>query len=277
MYKICDLHTHSTFSDGTCTPTEIINAAIDIGLSAVALCDHNTIDGVPEFLAAAEGKDIEAIAGAEFSVDFNGTELHLLGLNIPQKSFSSVTQLMESVNRKKEESNIALVTSLNKAGYFIDYAAIKEKTPNGKINRAHIAKALMEKGYVTSMEEAFVTLLSPEQGHYQEPQRLTVWEMIDFLLSIDAIPVLAHPFLNLSESELKEFLPLAKQRGLIGMECFYSRYDEETTKKSIELANINNLKPSGGSDFHGTNKPDIHLGFGEGNLKIPYDLVAAFK
>lgn len=270
MKHVCDLHTHSVFSDGTFTPTEIIDTAINTGLSAVALCDHNTVDGLPEFLSAAANKNIEAVAGAEFSVDFEGTELHLLGLFIPEKYFPQVCDLMNDVNKRKEQSNIALVESLNQAGYLIDYQTIKSGSPNGKINRAHIAAELTKKGYTDSITQAFESLLSPSAGHYTEPQRLTVWETIDFIKSINAAPVLAHPFLNLSENKLTEFLPTAKARGLIGMECCYSLYDTETTSKSLMLANSYGLKCSGGSDFHGQNKPDIKLGSGKGNLRIPY-------
>lgn len=277
MEKLCDLHTHSVFSDGTYTPAEIIDEAIKTGLSAVALCDHNAVDGLPDFLKAAEGKDITAVPGAEFSVDFGGKELHLLGLFIPCEAFGKISDLMKDVNKRKEESNIKLIKSLNRAGYRIDYNALKNSTPNGKFNRAHVAAALTEKGYVKSRKEAFARLLSPEAGHYVEPERLNVWQMIDFINDIGAVAVLAHPFLNLSEEELAEFLPKAEKRGLAGMECLYSLYTPETTEKAFLLAEKAGLKMSGGSDFHGANKPDISLGTGKGNLKIPYEWAEELK
>lgn len=277
MNSICDLHTHSIFSDGTYSPSEIINEAVRIGLSAVALCDHNTVDGLPEFLSAASGKPIEAIAGAEFSVDYEGTELHLLGLFIPAEYFEHVSRLMLDVNNRKEESNLALIDSLNRSGFSLNYATIKARTPNGKVNRAHIAAELTNLGYTASVEEAFDTLLSPAAGHYTEPKRLTVWEALDFVSSINAVPVIAHPFLNLTEARLNEFLPLAKKAGLKGMECYYSKYDAATTAKSLQIANSFGLKVSGGSDFHGSNKPGIFLGHGKNNLSIPYECVLALK
>ncbi len=275
--KTCDLHTHSIYSDGTYTPEEIIDSAVNIGLSAVALCDHNTVDGLHDFLAAANNKNIQPIAGAEFSVDYNGTELHLLGLYIPEKNFDKVADLMNDVNEKKRQSNIALIESLNRAGYKIHYDTIKGSTPNGKFNRAHIAAELTKKGYTSSIKEAFDTLLSPSSGHYKEPQRLCLFEMIDFIKSIGATPVLAHPFLNLTKDELEILLPLAKKQGLVGMECYYSLYSTTATKEAVELAKEFELKYSGGSDFHGENKPDIKLGIGKGKLKIPYDWAIALK
>jgi len=271
MKKLCDLHTHSTFSDGTFTPEEIIEAAIRSNLSAIALCDHNTVDGIPRFLNAAKGKQIDAVAGCEFSVDFEGTELHMLGLFIPEIYLNDVSSLMTEINQRKELSNIELVNSLSKIGITLNYDEIKNATPTGKVNRAHIAASLTEKGYTKSVKEAFASLLSPAAGHYKEPKRLTVWEIIDFIVSIKATPVLAHPFLNLSSHQLEAFLPKAKECGVVGMECLYSLYDEPTTLSALDLTKRFGLKPSGGSDFHGAIKPDIKLGIGKGNLTIPYE------
>ncbi len=274
---LCDLHTHSVFSDGTYTPAEIIAEAEKQGLSSVALSDHNTVDGLSNFLNAAENSKVNAIAGAEFSVDYGGTELHLLGLFIRPEYFSQVSALMKEVNALKEQSNIELVASLKKNGYDIDYEEIKQKNPCSKINRAHIAAELTEKGYVSSKNEAFGGLLSPEGGHYKEPQRLTVFEMIKFLRSIKAAPVLAHPLLNLSKERLKKFLPPARLAGLIGMECIYSTYSDADAEFSLNLIKEQGLLPSGGSDFHGKNKPDILLGKGSGNLQIPNDWAEAIR
>ena len=275
--KTCDLHTHSVYSDGTLTPNEIIELALNKGLSAVALTDHNTVDGLIEFASSAESKDIEAVLGAEFSVDYNGTELHLLGLFIPKTALEKITNLMSEAVARKEQSNIELIASLNRAGYKIDFEKIKASTPNGKFNRAHIAKELTALGYTKSKEEAFATVLSKDGGHYIEPKRITVFEMLSVLKDVGAVSVLAHPFLNLTKSELESFLPKAKESGLVGMECLYSEYDEEQTKQSFALADKFGLKYSGGSDIHGANKPKISLGTGMGNLEIPYSYAENLK
>ena len=271
----CDLHTHSVFSDGTYTPAEIIEGAMSAGLSAIALTDHNTVDGLLDFVSAAHGKNIYIVPGAEFSVDYNGTELHILGLFIPPEHFGKVSDLMTSVNKRKEESNIMLIDSLNRAGYCLDYEKIKSSTPNGRINRAHIAAAMMQNGYISSVKEGFETVLSKTAGYYIEPTRLSAEKAIDFINSIGAVPVLAHPFLNLNEQELVCFLSTVK--GLAGMECYYSDYNEETTNASVRIANEFGLICSGGSDFHGMTKPDIKLGVGKGNLKIPHEWYLELK
>ena len=212
MERVCDLHVHSHFSDGSLSPAELIAAARKAGLSALALTDHNTVDGLPDFLAAAEGTGIEAIAGAEFSVDLDGTELHLLGLFIPKEYFGQVSELMRAVLTRKEECYRNLLTALKKDGITLDYDALCSKTPRGRINRAHVALALLEGGYVSSAKEAFSTLLSPTGGYYREPRRESVWDILGFLQEIRAASVLAHPFLNISAERLSHFLPEAKRR-----------------------------------------------------------------
>lgn len=277
MEKICDLHTHSIFSDGTWTPSELIDGAINAGISALALTDHNTVEGLPHFIDAAAGKDIEAVLGCEFSVDYEEKELHMLGLFIDPKYFPQITDMMNDVMARKEKSNIDLVESLTKAGIILDYDKIKGATPSGKVNRAHIASAMLENGYVGSVKEAFSRYLKPELGFYKEPKRLSVWETIDYIQSIGAVSVLAHPFLQLDEEGLVKFLPKAKEHGLVGMECYYSTNDEKQTADSLRIADAFGLLYSGGSDFHGTRKPDIELGVGKGNLRIPYDWCLALK
>ena len=171
MSVFCDLHNHSTYSDGTNTPTELVAIAEKAGLGAIALTDHNTVAGLPEFLAAAEGKSVRAIAGTEFSTDYKGTELHILGLFLRPEHFAPVTARLEDFHRKKEQSNLDLVDKLNAAGYEIDYEKIKNSTPKGQVNRALIAAELTRLGYTESIQAAFKKLLSPKCGYYIPPTR----------------------------------------------------------------------------------------------------------
>jgi len=277
MKKYCDLHTHSVFSDGTWTPSQIIEKAGSLGLSSVALCDHNTVGGLPDFLKAAEGKDIEAVCGCEFSVDYEGRELHLLGLFIRPERFSDVSALMDSVIARKEQSNIDLVSKLNNAGYAVDYDKIKAENPGATINRAHIARELTRLHYTTSVSEAFSTLLSPAAGFYVEPERLTVWQVIEFICSIGAVPVLAHPFLELNELELREFLTKAAPFGLCGIEAEYPLFDSEERALLRDIAKDFGILTSGGSDFHGETKPDTHIGIGTGDLRVPNEWMNELK
>lgn len=277
MERLCDLHTHSTYSDGTYSPRQLIKAAEEAGLAAIVLSDHNNVSGLPEFLAAAEETAVEAVGGVELSTDYGGTELHILGLYIDEQYFDDINAMMLNYKYRKEESNIQLVEALRGAGYDLDYSAIRDKTPGGQVNRALIAAALTEKGYTTSIKDAFSRLLSEKNGFYHPPKRISTFDAIAYLRSIGAVTILAHPLLNLTEEALEEFLPQAKGTGLDGMETRYSTYDDRERSIAVSLADRYGLLHSGGSDFHGANKPDISLGIGKGDLVVPVTFLEAIK
>lgn len=272
----CDLHTHSNFSDGTYSPAQLIEAAKALGLQAIALTDHNTVAGLPDFVAAGQGSGLEAVPGCEFSTDYRGTELHILGLYLTPAHYQTVTDLLEEAQREKEKSNIDLVAALNAAGYELDYEAICA-TCNGQINRAHIAAAMVEKGYFADMQACFRGVLSAKHGFYRQPKRIDAYDCIRFIKSLGAVAVLAHPFLNLDEAALRAFLPKAVEAGLDGMEVAYSKYSPETTATAVAVADAFGLCYAGGSDFHGGNKPDIRLGTGRGDLRIPLTWLEKLK
>lgn len=269
MERYCDLHTHSVFSDGTYTPAQLLEEAEQKNLTAIALTDHNTVAGLPDFLAAAAGKAVEAVPGVEFSTDYNGTELHILALFLKPEYFSQVMELMEDYHRRKDQSNADLVAALNRVGYRLDYEKIKASTPEGQVNRALIAAELTSLGYTESIQDAFKKLLSPKHGYYTPPRRHTPKEMLGIIRDLGAVSVLAHPYLNLKQEQLCPFLEQAVGQGLMGMEVYYSTYNEATTALAKDTAAAFGLLKSGGSDFHGTNKPDIRLGEGRGGLRVP--------
>ena len=267
--EVCDLHAHSNCSDGTLTPAALASAAKEAGLSAIALTDHNTVAGLEEFIKAAHEADIEAVPGVEISTEYEGVELHILGLYIPENTFCKVEEYVAQYNLRKEKSNRALIARLCEAGYLLDYEEIAGATPDGHINRAHIAKALLDKGYVGSVKEAFSSLLKEGKGFYVPPERIGALDAVAFLKSVGAVPVWAHPFLQMDEDDARKFLAEAVPVGLAGMETRYSLYDTETEAAADRLIKEFNVLPSGGSDFHGEVKPDIKLGVGKGNLQIP--------
>lgn len=276
MEPICDLHTHSYFSDGSLSPTELIHQAEQAGLSAIVLSDHNTVAGVPEFLQAAEGKAIEAVPGIEFSTEYQGTELHILALYIKPCHYDAVTAVVQAFLQRKDKSNEDLIRQLKQAGVDLDYEKIKESAA-GSINRAVIGGEMVRLGYCESVKQAFSEWLSPKRGYYVPPLRPDVFETIAFIKSIGAVAVLAHPFLNLDEQQLRQFLPNAVKAGLDGMEVFYSVYSPETTALARQIAGEFGILESGGSDFHGDNKPDIALGVGRGNLVLPLAMLEKLK
>lgn len=278
MAQLCDLHTHSTYSDGTCSPAEIIVQAETIGLSAVALTDHNTVAGLPDFMDAAQNSSVEAVPGVEISCQYGDTELHLVGLYLPMENLDVITVYLESLNRKKAESNRQLIHNLNQAGYHLDYEEILRDHSDGTVNRAVIAASMLEKGYVSSINEAFDGVLSVKAGFYVPPQRLTFFNAIALLRYVEAVPVLAHPFLNLkTEQRLRTCLQEAVPQGLMAMETMYSSYSTETQAAAQRIAREFGLLESGGSDFHGQTKPHISLGVGKGNLAVPASFADTLK
>ena len=254
-----DLHTHSVFSDGSWTPTEIVKAAAQRQLVA-ALTDHNTVSGLPEFMAAAQALGVEAIPGIEFSSDYRGKDTHVVALFVRESDHAAIRDFAAEGDRLKVESNKKLVARLRQAGYEIDYDTIVALTPDGRVNRANIANALVEKGYVATVKEAFSTLLGEKHGYYVPPKRTSTLDTISFIRSLGALPVLAHPLLTFDPETLLELLPGAVERGLMAMETRYSTYDGETVALAQRIAADFGLLESGGSDFHGQVKPHIDLG-----------------
>ncbi len=265
----CDLHTHSVFSDGTYTPKELIKEAERLNIGAIALCDHNTVSGLSDFMKAAENSPVRAVGGVEFSAEYMGRELHILALFVTEDMYGEIENLIAIPKKLKEESNIHLAERLRAAGYDISYERLKAKTPEGSVNRAHFAAELTNLGYTSSINEAFEKILHKKNGFYEPPERLKAYDVIKFIKQIGAVPVLAHPFLNLACRELREFLPEAIEMGLAAMETIYSSYDEKTEKLADDVAKEFGILCSGGSDFHGANKPHISLGM----MKVPYSFL----
>jgi len=272
----CDLHTHSHFSDGSFSPGWLVARARELDL-AIALTDHNTVAGLPEFLAEAEKQGVRAVPGIEFSTVCHDVELHLVGLFIQPEHFSYLESIMEDFHRRKAEANREMVRRLNAAGYAIDYPSLLSRNRTGNINRAHIANALVEQGYVSSPQEAFEKLLGEDLPFYVSCERLETAEAVRILRNIRAVPILAHPLQELTPEALRNILPELKSAGLLALETHHSSYDEAAIAAATAIGAEFGLLPGGGSDFHGTAKPDIRLGTGRGNLQIPISFLNDLK
>lgn len=275
--RICDLHTHSNFSDGTLTPTELVLEAAQNGIDAIALTDHNTVGGLPELFEAGEKYGVETVGGVELTCEYSGREVHMLGLFLSADCTDAVRDFCSALARSKYESNVRLVDSLRQAGYEIDTIEdIYARSGHGNVNRAHIAESLIAHGYVSSVPEAFADLLSPERGYYLPPVRPDAIETVRLVRSLGGLAVIAHPYLSLSHEQLECFLPKAKEAGLDGMETYYPKYSPETHALARETAQRYALLESGGSDYHGTRKAEISLSREDG-FYVPYELCRALR
>ena len=275
--KLCDLHTHSCYSDGSHTPEELVRLAAERGLSALALTDHNTAKGLPEFMRAAADSTVTAVPGCEFSTEYAGREVHIVGLFMPERSWTEIEDFVELMRMAKENSNRRMIDALRADGYAVTFAEAAALTGGDTFNRAHVARVLLGKGYVGSVQEAFRTLLREGGKYYTPAKKLASLAAIRFIKDYGGAAVLAHPFLNFDAPQLAEFLPQAKDAGLDAIETRYSLFDAQETREAEKTAETYGLLQSGGSDYHGAAKPDIELGSGHGSLAVPLDFYESIK
>lgn len=269
-----DLHVHSNCSDGTLSPTELVQLAKQTGLTAFALTDHDNTNGLTEALLVADQLSLEVIPGIEFSTRFMDRDIHIVGLE-PNWQSQGFQEQLQLYRQGRNQRNQKVIQKMRSDG--IDISCEKMHTLYGKetiLTRAHFARYLTEHGHAATISDAFQLYLN-EGGRYFVPrEKITPFEVTKLIRAYHGIPILAHPFqYHFSDQELRELLRQLCQCGLIGIEVYYSTHTKEQTEYLQKLAQEFDLLPSGGSDFHGLNKPDISLGIGKGNLSIPYELL----
>ncbi len=268
-----DLHTHSTCSDGTFSPTELIDYAAKQGLTAIALTDHDTLEGIPEAAEAAKRSGVELIAGIEFSTVFHNRDLHILGLEMDCQNPRLREEILR-VQTERRRRNQQMIDRMAADGIDISARQMAETYGDRLWTRAHFARYLADHGYVKTMKDAFQTHIGEHCKYYVPRDRVSPFQMVSLIRETGGIPVLAHPFqYRLETEELKQLLLALKEKGLIGVEAIYSTHTAGQERQIRRLAEETGLQISGGSDFHGANKPDIDLGRGKGNLRIPYEIL----
>ena len=276
MEKYIDLHTHSLKSDGSMTPAEVVQEAKRAGLAAIALSDHDTVDGLEEAISEGEKIGVEVIPAIEFSV-LSKTETHILGYFIDYNN-EYLKQILKEVVDLRIERNHVTTQRLNELGFDITLEEVRALAPNNFVGRAHFARVLMDKGYIQSVKEGFEKYMSVGKYAYCEKQRLTARDAVEIIEKCGGISFLAHPHLTkLADDELKEFLLELKSYGLCGIEGYYTDYTPEMQEKYQSLAKELGLMISGGTDFHAKMKPHISIGTGLGNMKIPYSVLEEMK
>lgn len=276
MEKYIDLHTHSVYSDGTMTPKELVQHAKNAGLSAISLTDHDCIDGVNEAITEGNKIGLEVVPGIEFSVQ-SETETHILGYYVDIKS-PALQSVIPEILRVRRERGLQTEENLKKQGFDVSYEEALKLAPGGLVGRAHFARIMVEKGYSSSVKEAFDLYLSSGKKGFSSHQYLTDEEAIRVINESGGFSFVAHLHLiRLSDNELFEYLKKLKNAGLDGIEGYYTEYTPEMQKKYMEMAKELNLSISGGTDFHAKSKPHIEIGTGLGNLKIPYSVLEEIK
>ncbi len=272
-----DLHTHSTESDGTLTPAELMQLAADIGLSAIALTDHDTVSGLNKAKPVAEQLGLELVPGIELSTDYNGTEVHMLGFYIDNTNPSFLAKLQEFIN-SRDIRNEKMAFLLQKEGFDITLEKLYQEYPGSVITRAHFARYLTEHGFVKDRNTVFRKYLGDNCRCYVPREKISPFEAIDLIRLGGGLSFFAHPVLcHMNHDRLRFFVKDLKEAGLTGMEAIYSMNTPGDERNMKKLAEEFDLLISGGSDFHGENKPHIHLGTGKGNLHIPENILDDIK
>lgn len=272
-----DLHTHSTESDGTYTPEELMKLAKDAGLSAIALTDHDTIGGIEKARPAAKELGLELVPGIELSTDHQGMEIHILGFYIDETNPEFLGKLKEFVvNRETRNEKMAVL--LQKEGFDITMDDLYRENPDSVITRAHFARYLVEHGFVKDRETVFKKYLGDGCRCCVPREKITPFEAIRLIQLGGGLAFFAHPVLcHMNHDQLRSFIKSLKEAGLTGLEAIYSMNSPGDERNMLKFAEEFDLLVTGGSDFHGANKPHIQLGTGRGNLRIPYEILEKIK
>ena len=268
-----DLHTHSTASDGSEAPSKLVEMAISIGLSHLALTDHDTLEGIEEARAAAEQSGVELIPGTELSLEYSGG-MHLIVLWL-EPGAGPLQDRLASLQVGRDQRNAAIVDLLVALGMPVTVEEVAEEAGWGSVGRPHIAAVMMRKGYVASVAEAFDLWLGADKPAYTSRPRMTPEEAISLAVASGGVPILAHPHtLGVNRAdEMASLLNRLRSAGLVGLEAFCAGYRRHEREGYADLARRFGLVASGGSDFHGTYKPDLALGTGYGDLEVPGSVV----
>jgi len=271
MANIVDLHTHSTASDGLYSPTELFQRAAEAGLRVVALTDHDSTNGLAEAAQAARTYDIDFIPGIELNTDIQGGEVHVLGYfpEYTRPDFQSVLQVLRNARVHRGQRMVEL---LNEQGVHIQWERVRE-IAQGSVGRPHVAKALLEAGYVKSISEAFDKYIGSSSPAYVPRYKLTPQDAIHLIASANGISVMAHPLTMPGLAELRNWLPELHDAGLVGIEVYYGPYAQSEVQELKAFADEYHLIATGGTDYHG---PGIHP-TPLGGRYVPYEAVEQLK
>lgn len=276
--NLIDLHVHSTISDGTFTPREVAFYAKAKGLSAIALTDHDSMDGVKECTLAAQLVGLQVIPGIELTGHYKGKEIHILGYYLDENNSVLKTKLQELM-LTRESRNLKMLKNLIALGLDLtEQDLYPPDTPKGVLTRAHFARALYAKGYASSINDAFDKYLSSDKPAYVKRQSIDYTECINLIHTAGGVAVIAHPYLYKFDTDAFEtFISDLVLAGMDGIESIYPKYSDNQTIQLFELCFTHNLLSTGGSDFHGTNKPGLDIGTGYGHTYVPHNILEGLK
>jgi predicted metal-dependent phosphoesterase TrpH len=273
-----DLHLHTTASDGVMSPSEVVRYAKAKGLQAIAITDHDTIEGLEEGLSEGERIGFEVIPGIEISAEHSPGSMHLLGFFI-DIHHSLLNERLGYLQKARAERNPRIVEKLNQLGIELTYKDVLKASGGGQVGRPHFAQVLLEKNYVRTFQEAFDRFLKKGAPAYVDKFRFTAKEAIRFINEAKGVAVLAHPnTLNMNGySELESLIVRLIEEGLKGIEVYYPEHSVSEVGQYKTLAERYGLLITGGTDYHGIEKNSLDIGVGRGEMKLPYSIVEGLK
>ena len=264
-----DLHAHSIFSDGTNTPEELVNLAVQGGLTALALTDHDTTDGLPRFMAAGANTSVQTVPGIELSAEFGEVTFHMLGYFFDPANAELQTAL-KWVREGRTGRNVQILEKLNRLGYNLTHEDVLKHAGDDLIGRPHFAAALIEKGHFKSKDKIFQQLLGKGKAAYVDRLRLTPEACVEIIRKAGGVPVIAHPGqMKLTSRSLRRLVKQLKEHGLGGIEVWHPIHKPHQMASYLRICEDFDLVATGGSDFHGKLTPDLTLGRGFGDLEVP--------
>lgn len=263
-----DLHLHTTASDGQLSPAQIVHKAAELGLTIIAITDHDSVEGVEPALAAARDfPDLMVIPGVELNTDIPWGEVHILGYFIDHHD-QGLKQSLKSLRHSRQQRAQKMVAKLAGLGIDIDWERVLELAAGASVGRPHIAQAMFERGYISSPGQAFIKYIGRNGPAYVEREGLTTIEAVELVVRARGLPALAHPA---NIEGIESLIPQLKQAGLVGLECYYNGYAQKTISRLNSLARAQGLIPCGGSDYHG---PNAGPGSEIGSVDVPEELAA---
>ncbi len=271
-----DLHVHSTCSDGALTPEALVEEARRVGLHAIALTDHDTVEGVPAFLEACRAAGIRGVAGVEISIDHSPGAFHLLGYHLDPLN-SELIRTLRWISQERERRNRGILDRLARLGIPLTMEEVLAEVSDDNVNvgRPHVAAAMLRKGYVSDIQEAFSLYLAKGKPAYVPRGKLGPEDGIALIRQAGGIPVLAHPFTleDCGGRPLRDLVAEWTGAGLQGIECIYPEHGPRKTRRYRDLAREYGLVVTGGTDFHGPVRPGIGLGVGSGSFRVPDEIL----
>ena len=268
-----DLHIHTTASDGTDTPTQVVEKALRLGLSAIAITDHDSVSGTVEGMIAGARTGVQVVPGIEVSSNYRENNVHILGYFVDVQS-AEMRPVLDWVTNEREKRNTKMVAMLAADGFDISMEELNAAYPASVLGRPHIAEMLMKKGYVSSVKEGFSLYLNRGKKYYLPKQRISMQKAVETIRAAGGVAVLAHPLEYFyPDNEVLEMMEYGKSLGIQAVEVFYSEHSLPETEKVFKMVQSLGMGMTGGSDYHGPRKAHIEMGRGTGLLNIPYSIL----